>query len=199
MLRAAILSLTVCFGSGVALQGQGFWDSSFNLSAGMMSGADTAGLGQNKNYGVGIVGAYPIARNHLLVFEGGYRLFPSATQSASGVTVEEKTDGYFGGISYRYRITTGWLDGLYCQGGLRHYRMLTVRDTVETGGALDGSDLRTVIKGTRVGSTKPVLGVGFRFTDNLSLQLNMTGLQAQNVKGESKSGTVLELVLGMHF
>jgi hypothetical protein len=197
-MRAAMLSLAFILGNGICLQGQDLWDSSFNLSAGMMSGADTAGLGQNKTYGLGIVGAYPVARHHLLIFEGGYRVFPTTTQTVSGVTLDDKTDGYFGGIAYRYRFTIGPLNGLHFQAGLRHYNLRAQRDTIYPGAAADGTDLRTVLKGGRATSTKPVFGAGFRFTENLSLELNLAGLQAQNVQGQTKSGTVIELVLGMH-
>jgi len=198
MRRAAILSLSCLLGSAVSLQGQDLWDSSLKLSAGVMSGADKAGLGQNKTYGLGIAGAYPLTLNHVVVFEGGYRVFPTTTQSDIGMKIDDKTDGYFVGASYRYRFTQGFWDGLYLQGGLRLQNLRAQRDLTEFGAASDGSDLRTVFKGERVASTKPVLGVGFRFTERLSLELNLSGLEVQNVKGESKSGTVIEMVLGMH-
>ncbi len=199
MSRAAILSLGFLLASGVCLQGQDLWDSSINLSAGMMSGADKAGLGQNKTYGLSIAGAYPLARKHLLVFEGGYRVFPTTTTRVDSTTaLDEKTDGYFGGIAYRYRFIAGPLDGLFLQGGLRHSSLIAQRDTITYGAAADGSDIRKTLKGPRTGCTRPVVGLGFRFTENLSLELNLAGLQAQNVDGVSKSGTVIELSLGMH-
>lgn len=198
MRRAAILSLSCLLGSAVSLQGQDLWDSSLKLSAGAMSGADKAGLGQNKTYALGIAGAYPLTRSQVVVFEGGYRVFPTATQASPGMDIDEKTDGYFFGASYRYRFTQGTWDGLYLQGGLRLHNLRTQRDLLEYGAAPDGSDLRTSLKGARTSSTKPALGVGFRFTERLSVELNLISLTAQNVKGESKSGTVIELALGMH-
>lgn len=198
MPRTAILSLTLLLGSAVAVQGQDLWDSSLKLSAGMMSGADKAELGQNKFYGVGMEGAYPLTRNHLVVFEGGYRVLPTTSRRAGALTIDAKTDGYFGGAAYRYRFTQGLLDGLFLQGGLRFSSLRTEQDTIEPGGAPDGSNLRTSLKGARTTSTKPVVGAGFRFTESLSLEVNLTTLQGQNVLGVTKSGTAIELSLGMH-
>jgi len=198
MPRTAILSLTLLLGSTVAVHGQDLWDSSLKLSGGMMGGADTAGLGQNKFYGFGIEGAYPLTRNHLVVFEGGYRVLPTTSRRAGALTIDAKTDGYFGGAAYRFRFNRGMLDGLFIQGGLRFSNLRTEQNTIEPGGAADGNDLRTSLKGVRATSTKPVVGVGFRFTESLSLEVNLTTLQGQNVQGVSKSGTAIEVSLGMH-
>jgi len=198
MPRTAVLSLTLLLSSTLAVHGQDLWDSSLKLSGGMMSGSDKAELGQNKFYGFGIEGAYPLTRSHLVVFEGGYRVLPTTSRLAGALTIDAKTDGYFGGAAYRYRFTRGMLDGLFLQGGLRFSSLRTEQDTIEPGGAADGGNLRTSIKGARATSTKPLLGVGFRFTESLSLEVNLTNLQAQNAQGESKSGTAIELSLGMH-
>ncbi len=198
MSRTAILGLTLLLGSTVAVQGQDLWDSSLRLSAGLMSGADKAELGQNKFYGFGIEGAYPLTRNHLVVFEGGYRVLPTTSRRSGALIIDAKTDGYFGGAAYRYRFNRGMLDGLFLQGGLRFSSLRTEQDTIEPGGAADGNDLRTSIKGARATSTKPVVGVGFRFTESLSLEVNLTTLQGQNVQGVPKSGTAIEVALGMH-
>jgi hypothetical protein len=200
MKRTAILSLVVLLGSGATLKAQDLWDPSFKLSAGSMSGADTAGIGQNHVYGLSMEGAYPLTRNHLVVFEAGYRVFPSASRvdPTTKATTDDKTSGYFVGAAYRFRFTQGMLDGLYAQGGLRFHSLKAERDTVTPGGALDGSDLRTVLKGSQATSTKPYLGAGFRFTEKLSVEVNLAGLQAQNVNGVAKSGTVIEVALGIH-
>lgn len=198
MSRTAILSLTLVLGSSLVVQGQDLWDSSLKLTGGTMSGADKAGLGQNKFYGVGVEGAYPLTRNHLVVFEGGYRVLPTTSRPAGTLTIDAKTDGYIGGAAYRYRFTQGMLDGLFLQGGLRFSSLRTEEDTIEPGGAADGGNLRTSLKGARATATKPVFGVGFRFTESLSLEVNLTSIQAQNAQGLSKSGTAFELSLGMH-
>jgi len=198
MPRTAILSLTLLLGSTLAVQGQDLWDSSLKLSGGLMSGADKAELGQNKFYGFGIEGAYPLTRSHVVVFEGGYRVLPTTSRLAGALTIDAKTDGYFGGVAYRYRFNQGVLDGLFLQGGLRFASLRTEQDTIEPGGAADGSDLRTSLKGARATSTKPVFGVGFRFTESLSLEVNLTTLEGQNVQGLTKSGTAIEMSLGMH-
>lgn len=198
MRGAAILSLSILLGGAASLRGQDLWDSSIKISGGMMSGTEDAGLGQDKTYTLGAAGAYPLTRNHLVVFEGGYRAFPSATKVSSELDIDDKTDGYFFGASYRYRLTQGALDGLYFQGGVRVHKLLTERDLVEYGAASDGSDVRRSIRGARTSSTKPALGVGFRFTDRLSVEVNLVGLKAENVEGKSKSGTVIEVALGMH-
>lgn len=199
MSRAAMLSLAFILGSGLCLQGQDLWDASFKLSAGMMSGAEKAGLGQDKQYGVSLEGAYPLTRNHLLVLEGGYRTFPCArTYGDAQTATEDSTDGFFGEIAYRFRFAAGRFDGLYLQGGVRHSMLLAQRDTVYKGASSTGGDLRVNAKGSRVASTRPVIGVGFRFTDSLSMQLDLAGIQAENALGRSKSGSVIELALGIH-
>ena len=165
----------------------------------MMSGAEKASIGQDKVYGLGIEGVYPFARNHHLVFEGGYRVFPtSRTQAASNTTIDSGSDGFFGGVAYRYCFTASSLDGLYLQGGLRHYSLRAEQTTTVPGAAADGGDLRIKLKGVRAASTKPVFCVGFRFTEALSLELHLAGLQTENVQGGSKSGSVVEVALGIH-
>lgn len=198
MKHTTILGLALLAAATHPLQGQDLWDSGFRLTAGMMSGADTAELGQNKTYGLAIVGAYPLTPRHGLVFEGGYRLFPTASQTLSGLRLDDKTDGVFLGAAYRYHFVRGRLDGLYCQGGLRIHALRTQRDVVEFGAASDGSDLRTALKGARTTSARPMVGAGFRFTERLSLEVNLVGIEAENVKGVAKSGTLVELSLGMH-
>lgn len=198
MSRTAVLSLALLLGSSPFLHGQDLWDSSLKLSAGSIKGAEVAGLGQNKLYGLGVEGAYPITRNHLVVVEGGYRVLPTTSRLSGALTLDEKTDGYMGAIAYRFQFTRGLLDGLFLQGGLRRYSLRTQQDTLKPGGAADGSNLRTTLKGARTTSTKPVFGAGFRFTESLSLEVNFTSLQGENIEGISHSGAVVELALGLH-
>ena len=199
MSRAAMLSLAFVLGSGLCLQGQDLWDASFKLVGGTMSGAEKAGLGQDKHYGLSLEGAYPFARNHFLVLEGGYRAFPCARTYVDVQTAtEDSMDGFFGAIAYRYRFSAGRLDGLYLQGGVRHSMFLAERDTVHKGASASGGDLRVGTKGSQIASTRPVFGVGFRFTESVSLELDLAGIQAENALGQSKSGSVIELALGIH-
>jgi hypothetical protein len=185
------------FGAGILagllalapLQAQELWDSSFNLSAGMASGAKEAFAGQDKAYGLSIMGAYPLGRRGSAVFEFGYRYLPSTTTVDGYVVQNLRSDGFLGGALYRHELL---FEGFYLQGGLRASQMKTLRTT--TFGVLGQTD----DKGPRAVAVRPVLGVGFRFDNLLSLELNAGSLGLKTMTGADKSATLVELSLGIH-
>src|SRR5512141_2766883 len=85
-----------------AAHAQETWDAGFKLVAGNFSGADGAGIGQSKNYGVAMFGTYILTRRQSLEFDGGYRFFPTATTQNDGFSQDDKTDGYYASALYRW-------------------------------------------------------------------------------------------------
>lgn len=175
------------------LRAQEPWDTSFQLSAGSFSGARDAGLGQDAVLGLTLEGAYPLLVRGDLVVEGGFRLLPKARTETADLAVEERTDGYVAGVAYRHRFGPGRLDGLFVQAGLRASRLESQRTTVDI---LAGTRLRE--KGAATTTIGPAVAAGFRFNDALSIQATAYRMKAEEPKGFGKTGTVLELGLGIH-
>lgn len=186
---AVVAALAAC----ASLQAQDPWDTSFHLSAGTFSGARDAGLGQDAVLGLTLEGAYPLLIRGDLVLEGGFRLIPKARTETADLAVEERTDGYVAGVAYRHRFGPGRLEGLFVQAGLRASRLESQRTTVDL---LDGARLRE--KGAATTTVGPAVVAGFRFNDTLSVQATAYRMKAEEPKGLGKTGTVLELGLGIH-
>ncbi|MFN8011776.1 MAG: hypothetical protein U0P81_10270 [Holophagaceae bacterium] len=198
MTRAALRSgLALAFlaaASGASLRAQEPWSTGFRLVAGSFSGATDAGLGQDKNYGLAMWGAYPVSRSGSLEFEGGYRYFPGATYGAKNLSIRNKSDGYYGGAFYRHKL---WFEGFYLQAGLRVWAMkATQTSTVDNG---DGTSTRVEVKGPGGTATKPVFGAGLRLNSHYSISLNAAQAEFKNAAGAAKSGTLLEAALTIHF
>lgn len=170
-------------------QAQESWDAGFKLVAGNFSGADQAGIGQSKNYGVAMFGAYILTRNQSLVFDGGYRYFPSTTVVSKGTAQNDKTDGYYASAMYRWAVIR---EDIYVQGGLRASQFRADRLTSFS----DGTSSK--VKGPFTNGVKPLVGVGARLAEKYSVELNLVGFESANVQGTSKSGVMVEVALGIH-
>lgn len=179
---------------GPAAAAQEPWSSGFRLVAGSFSGAADAGLGQEKNYGLAMWGAYPVSRNGSLEFEGGYRYFPGATSTAKTLTIRNKTDGYYGGAFYRHKL---WLEGLHLQAGLRVWALKATQTS--TAVMDDGSTSKVEVKGPGGTVVKPAFGAGFQLNQHYSISLNAVQAEFKNAAGAAKSGTLLEAALTIHF
>lgn len=191
-----ILVLLLATGAAGALQAQDPWDSSLKLSMGMMSGLDEAGISQNKGYGIAMAGAYPLFHSRgSVAFELGYRGFPTTSRTVSSLKQEDaSSDGLFGTAMYRFTI---WSQGIYVQGGARLSQFKTTRTTLVRGTGGE-ADVWFKDKGPSVKSLRPVLGVGYRMNERISVEANAFGVEMKNLAGQSKSGMVFEVVLGMH-
>ena len=186
--RYCLAALCLC---APALMAQEPWDSSFKLVAGNFSGAESALIGQNRNYALAMEGAYPLSRRGSVAFDLGFRVFPTTTvHPSTHAYLDYKTDGFYASALYRHQL---WLDGIYVQGGLRASRYKDALDSISND---DGS--RVTLKGSPEFSVKPILGLGYRFTAKLSLEANAAPLSVQNVAGQTKSGTLVEVALGIH-
>lgn len=174
--------------AGSSLSADDLWSSSLKLTGAVWSGLEDEGLGRNVLWGISGEGIYPFSRTHLLACEGGYR--SSLTQNKTTTTA------FFGGAYYRYRFDetkmNGWLDGLYLQGGARLVSAQTEIDYAK-------SDAKDDVKGKRQTGIKPLLGAGFRFTDKLSAGFDVTTMSTAHPNGKEKSGTVMEMSMGLHF
>lgn len=183
----------VLLAQGAAAGAQEPWSAGFRLVAGSLSGAADAGLGQDKNYGLAMWGAYPVSRNGSLEFEGGYRYFPGDTTTSKTLTLRNKTDGYYGGAFYRHKL---WIEGFHLQAGLRVWALKSTQTSTV---ALEGGGSSKVeVKGPGGTVMKPVVGAGFRFNERYSLSLNAAQAEVKNASGASKSGTLLEASLSIH-
>lgn len=188
LLPLALLAL------GPAASAQEPWSSGFRLVAGSFSGAADAGLGQDKNYGLAMWGAYPVSRDGSLEFEGGYRYFPGATSASKTLTLRNKTDGYYGGAFYRHKL---WFEGFHLQAGLRVWALKATQTS--TAVLEDGSTSKVEVKGPGGTVVKPAFGAGFQLNQHYSISLNAVQAEFKNAAGGAKSGTLLEAALTIHF
>ncbi len=175
------------------LRAQEPWDTAFRLSVGTFSGAREAHLGQDTVLGLTLEGAYPVFVRGDLVVQGGYRHLPKVRTETSTWVVEERTEGWCAGLTYRYRLAPGFWDGFYLQGGLMATRLQT--HVTQLDRLLDE---RTRMKGEAQVTLGPTLAVGFRFHDRISLQLGWLRMKSAAPLGSVRSATVMELGLGIH-
>lgn len=183
------------------LHGQEIWDPSFKLVGAQFSGAKEARLGSNSNWALAIEGAYPLFHKGSVAFEFGYRTVPRSTTTVSDIQREDDwSQGIYGSVLYRHSDFRGPLDGLYLQGGLRYSSLTAHRDQTTKGGAPDGKDLKVSTSGQSVNRLGPVLGLGFRFSEKLSLEINLSQAKGLSVDAVplQKTGVLLELALGIH-
>ncbi len=172
-----------------AAHAQETWDAGFKLVAGNFSGADGAGIGQTKNYGVAMFGTYILTRRQSLEFDGGYRYFPTATTVNGGFTQDDKTDGYYASALYRW----GWRQDLYAHAGLRASRF-----RAENRASYSDGTSSPVVKGAFTSVVKPIVGVGARLSDQYSVEMNLVSFETSNISGKTTSGTMVEVALAIH-
>lgn len=178
--------------AGTAAQAQETWDTGFKLVAGNFSGAESALLGQSKNFGVAMFGAYILSKRQSLVFDAGYRFFPGTTTVNGYVSQNDKSDGYYASALFRY---TFWRDDVYAHAGLRLTQIKAVRTLTDSSGGFANVQK---LNGPYTTGIRPVVGVGARLSDHYSLEFNIAGLESANVDGNSKSGFMAEVGLSIH-
>lgn len=186
------------------LQAQEIWDSSIQLVLGSCGAAEDASFSQKTNFGVSLTGAYPVWDWGGLVFEGGYRIFSPAVKmvlnnatppTATGST-ENKASGLYGGAWLRYKFPQHALSGAYAQAGFRAWQMAATE--IITRFQSSGANLRSEVKGSRALVIKPMLGVGYRFTDRLSGEFVYGNFGGEDINKNKISGTIMEFSLGIH-
>jgi hypothetical protein len=193
-IRPALLTALMLAALAPAARAQEPWGTGFRLVAGSFSGAADAGLGQDKNYGLAMWGTYPLTRRGSLEFEAGYRYFPTATTTSRTLTLKNKTDGYYGSAFYRHKL---WFEGFHLQAGLRAWALNATQKSINT--PAEGPSTTVEVDGPRETLVKPVLGAGLRLTNRYSVSLNAAQAEFKSASGASKSGTLLEATLTIHF
>lgn len=189
-LHSHLLIPALLFACGAsAAQAQESWDAGFKLVAGNFSGAEGAGIGQSKNYGVAMFGTYILSRRQSLEFDGGYRYFPTATTVNKGVIQDDKTDGYYASALYRW----GLRQDIYLHAGLRASQFRANSKT----SLIDGTSTPAV-KGAFTTVVRPMVGAGARLSDQYSVELNLVSFETANIGGTAKSGVMVEVALGIH-
>lgn len=203
-IRNLLTAMMICTALSSLRAGE-VWDNSFKLGLGQASGAKDANLGSNTSAALIIEGAYPCFAKGSLVFDCGYRmLLKNSTRTVvEGGTFtnfdDSQTKGYFGSALFRFTGFKGTLDGFYVHGGLRYSSLKTSTDrTTMLGDVENASGKATDLTGKNVTSFNPVVGLGARFTEKLSLDLNVFSQKASSVDGVDKKCTVVELALGVH-
>jgi len=190
LLLAALLSAFA-----LPLAAQEPWDVHFKLTAGAISGAESNSLGQNKVYGLGIGGVYPLTLSGFGVIEAGYKWLPTLSVTTGSTRVEDYSDFYFVGGQYRHEI---WRNGVYVQGGLRAVNTRTVRNVIGIGLGVGGGNSKARSKGVRGTHVGWSLGAGFRLTDLWSVEVGLSNASLSNVAGASVGGTIAEFALCIH-
>ncbi|WP_306590065.1 hypothetical protein [Geothrix sp. 21YS21S-4] len=192
--------------AGAGLRAQDAWDPVLKLTLSPASDKVSDHLGGRGRWGIGVEGSYWMARKAQVVVEGGYTTQNSADATVSDVqSLSFGTQGFYGGVLYRYTDFKGAFEGAYVQGGLRYFRLRSTLDQYDKAFPTDASPARTTFRGDQVTTLTPVLGVGFRFNDKISVEvsayrLKTGGLQfvdTQWTTGE-KSTTTFECALGIH-
>jgi len=181
------------------------WDDSFKLCLGQASGAKEAGLGSNTSAALTIEGSYPLFIKGALVFDAGYRMQLKASTRTSvqaGAFTQfddNQTKGYYGSVLYRFTGFNGSLDGFYVHGGVRYSSLKASTDRrTMVGDVASASGNATDLTGPNVSTFSPIVGVGVRFTEKLSLDVNLFSQKGTSVDGIDRKSTVIELALGIH-
>lgn len=186
--------------TGAGLHGQENWDSAFKLVGAELIGAKDGRLGSSANWAIALEGSYPIFSKGSLVFEGGYRtLIKSTTTVSSTERVDDWSKGVYGSIFYRHTKFQGALEGFFLQGGLRYSSLTASREQIIAGAGSGGGDLKVRTTGEKSSNIGPVAGVGFQFSEKISLEFNISQVKGQSADGAlQKTGSALELALGIH-
>ncbi len=172
-----------------SLRAQEPWDPSFNLLFGSVRGAEEGLMGQDKVLGLSTQGVYPITLKGGLGLDFGYRYLPTMTRTTGAWVLDDKTDGFFASAWYRHEL---FFEGFYLQAGVRASQMKSARREIQ--GTL-GQDH---IKAPSTRRISPVVGLGYRFTDKLSLDLQVSQANLRSVTDLKKTTTLVELAVGIH-
>lgn len=220
--RIALLSCALCAG----LQAQtGSWDGSFKFFGGALSGGAKDLVNSTGNFGGGVEATYALDKDSRLAFDLGYRFFPGANamvsyitlptataatigQKYSGETRDRKVDGGSWQVSALYR-RNAFTEGMYWQAGLR----LGINKTKQTDTGAASSYTQTSATAWTVTATAPIDsvvekkttaigvlgGVGYRFNDQYSGELNVFQTKFEAATAGKQNGTVVELAFGIRF
>lgn len=191
LLRPWMAALAV-LGLAPGLAAQEPWDTSFQLIAGQVAGGRAARLGSGSTWAFAVEGAYPLFARGSVAFDAGYRTLPRTTTTVPGS--ENQSDwsqGTYGSLYYRHTHFSGIWRGLYVQVGARGSILRTTRE-------FGSGTSRVSFKGQEISSVGPAFGVGYRFSDKLSLAVTAYQLKGQSLDMVNKSSTGVDVALGIH-
>jgi opacity protein-like surface antigen len=218
--RIAALALLV----GTAAAAQDPWSLSFKMAGGPTMG-DIATLSGTAGYNFGgdIEAAYQLDKKSQFAFGLGYRFFPGDYQNLSFIpstipasnpvaityyeTRVRKAEAMGFQLNALYRRDMGW-EGSYWQAGLRiGFNKVKQTDTgtrLTTTGAGGSGSVTAVnaiadIQEKTVTSLGPLVGVGYRFNETYSLEVNFWSASMESPATGKKTGTATELAFGIRF
>lgn len=218
--RIAALALLV----GTASAAQDPWSLSFKMGGGPTLGDITTVTGNaGFNFGGDFEVAYQLTKRSQFAFGLGYRFFPGDFQNLSFIpstipasnpvattyyeTRVRKAEAMGFQLNALYRADLPW-EGVYWQGGLRlGINKLKQTDTgtrLTTTGAGGSGSITAVaaiadIQEKTTTSLGPLLGIGYRFTDTYSLEVNVWMASMESPALGKKTGTATELAFGIRF
>lgn len=200
------------------------WDTSLKLFAGGLTGSAADITANAENFGAAIEATYKLDKASCLAFDFGYRFYPGGTQFLSTFGVPANSTGTAGQVitgetrlrkseangfqaSALYR-RDAFMEGMFWQAGLRIG--LNKTKSTDTGSVYSytkgattwGLTSVTVIdsmvekKTTSIGL---LAGLGYRFNDRYTGGLNAYTVKLEGPGSGKKSGTVVELDLGIRF
>lgn len=216
--------MAVLVAAGTAASAQDAWSLGFKMGGGQTF-QDLRGFSGNAGYAWG--GDFeltrPLSKTSELAFTAGYRFFPGDFQQVSFAPATFATTGSYNvetrirkadmegfqvGLMYRENLA---LEGFYWQGGARVG--FNKSRVVDTGSAFaitvtTANSAGTVTKVTVIDSQKEkntfapglIGGLGYRFNDTYSLELNAFTVRANDpVTGNKLAGSAYELLFGIKF
>lgn len=223
-----LLSLVVATGLSLCAQTSP-WDACFKVFGGRADGAVKNDLGMGNNFGAGAEVTYSLKKDTALVFDLGYRFFPGSTSvvsdipktvAATGVnptyyeTRLRKTavEGFQASALFRQDAFT---EGMYWQAGLRMglnrakltdtgTRMSTDGTAIADMGSVSNTHILTVntiadVKEKKTVAIGLLAGLGMRFNDRFSGEVNVFQTKAESTAVGKKSGLVAEIAVGVRF
>jgi hypothetical protein len=219
--RIAALALLV----GTASAAQDPWSLSFKMAGGPTLGdINTVSGNAGFNFGGDFEIGYQLTKKSQFAFGLGYRFFPGdfqnlsfipATYSATNVnpTIYEtrvrKAEARGFQFNALYRADLPW-EGGYWQGGLRiginnfkqtdtGTRLVTDgRASTVSGNVIAVNTIADIQEKTTT-SLGPLVGVGYRFNETYSLEVNFWMASMESPAVGKKTGTATELAFGIRF
>lgn len=216
---AALAMLT-----GLASAAQDPWSLGFKAAGGPTLGdINTLSGNAGYNFGGDFELGYQLGKTSQLAFGLGYRFFPGDFQNLSfipstipasnpvAVTYYEtrvrKAEAMGFQLSALYRADLPW-ENAYWQGGLRlgvnKFKQTDTGTRLTTTGAGGSASITAVdaiadIKEKTTTSLGPLVGVGYRFSETYSLEVNFWMASMESPAVGKKTGTATELAFGIRF
>lgn len=222
-----LLSLSLVLGSPLAAEEK--WAPSFKFAAGqVMGGAKDMFIPTGSDggsaiiFGGGVELEYKLDRSSALVYDIGYRFFPGSSTTVSYIpgtipatpgvpTIYEtrvrKTESKGWSLGAKYR-RDAFTDGMYWQAGINLGFFSTEQTdtgsrlyTTGAGGAASvvGTEAISSSVATKTTSISPSVGLGYRFNDRYTGEINLSNAKFESAAAGKKSGQVIDLSFGIRF